>query len=121
MNSKILGLQGERLAEEYLSKQGCRLIARNFRMKSGEIDLIAMDHGCLCFIEVKTRNGQKHVPQEAVSLAKQRKLTKLAKLFMVQQFQRLDVNSRFDVIAIDAKEDGSRRIQWLRNAFDAVE
>lgn len=120
MNTKILGSQGENLAADYLTKQGCRLIARNFRMRSGEIDLIMMDRGCLCFIEVKTRKGN-HTPQEAVSLAKQRRLTRLAKLFMVQQFQRQDINSRFDVIAIDTHTDDSPRVQWLRNAFDAVD
>lgn len=120
MNTKVVGSQGEKLAVEYLTKHGCRLVAQNFRMRSGEIDVIVMDRGCLCFVEVKTRKGQ-HTPQEAVSLAKQRKLTRLAKIFMVQRFQKLDMNSRFDVIAVDSHHDGSPRLQWFRNAFDAVE
>ena len=120
MNTKVLGGQGEKIALEFLRGQGCRLVVQNFRLRAGEIDLVVMDGGCLCFVEVKTRKGRHH-PQEAVSIVKQRKLTRLAKLFMLRQFHRLDLKSRFDVVAVETDESGSPRVKWLRNAFDAVE
>lgn len=119
MRSKDLGLQGEDLALEYLKGQGCRLLDRNYRLKSGEIDLVVMDRGCLCFVEVKARRAY-DVPQEAVSAVKQRKLTRVAQVYLKDKYKSVDVRCRFDVIAIEEKEDGSRHVKWFRNAFDAV-
>ena len=53
MSNKTLGDQGETCAVEYLRRQGCHILTRNYRTKLGEIDIIADDHGTLVFIEVK--------------------------------------------------------------------
>ncbi len=119
MNTKILGEWGEELAAEYLKKRGYRILVRNFRVKFGEIDLVARDKDCICFIEVKTRRSY-DAPQEAVSWRKQRKLTRVAQAYLKQNHKNIDVRSRFDVIAIEENADGKMRIEVIQNAFDAV-
>jgi putative endonuclease len=118
MNTKILGERGERLAEEFLKARGYRILERNFRIKLGEIDLIARDRDCICFVEVKTR-ASFDVPQEAVSRLKQRKLTQVAFAYLKSRFDRVDVRCRFDVVAIEEKADGTARIELFTDAFQA--
>ena len=50
-----IGAQGERLAEKYLRRRGCRVLARNYRCPRGEVDLIVLDGQAVVFVEVKTR------------------------------------------------------------------
>lgn len=118
MGTRNLGGRGEDIAAGYLNDHGCRLLARNFRVKSGEIDLVVMDRGCLCFVEVKARRSY-GTPQEAVSRIKQRKLTRLAQIYMKENYKSVDVRCRFDVVAVEEREDGSLRLEWFQNAFDA--
>ena len=119
MNTKALGGRGESIAAEYLKNRGCRLLAKNFRVKSGEIDLVVMDRGCVCFVEVKARRSY-DAPQEAVSFRKQRKLTRLAQAYLQENYKRVDVRCRFDVVAIDETQDGKVRVELFQNAFDAA-
>jgi putative endonuclease len=119
LNTKILGERGERLAEEFLKAKGYSILERNFRIRSGEIDLIALHGDCLCFIEVKTRLSS-DVPQEAVSHPKQRKLTQMANYYLKYKFGHVDVRCRFDVVAVQEDSQGRAIIQLFANAFDAV-
>lgn len=119
LKTKELGGRGEAIAAEYLKKQGYRLLAQNFRVKVGEIDLVALDRGCVCFVEVKSRRAY-DVPQEAVSRIKQRKLTRVAQAYLQTHYGHGDVRCRFDVLAIEETEDGTMRIELFQNAFDAV-
>ena len=77
--TKLLGNRGERLAARYLRRQGFKIFSRQYSNRLGEIDLIALDGDCLVFVEVKTRRSQEAGdPVEAVTLGKQKQLTKLA-------------------------------------------
>ena len=79
MNNKHLGDRGESYAEDYLRRQGYRILTRNYRTKIGEIDLIADDHGTLVFIEVKTRSSVRYgIPSEAVNYKKKQKIIQTA-------------------------------------------
>ncbi len=119
MNTKKLGKQGEDFAAEYLTKRGCRILARNFRLRLGEIDLVVLDKGCVCFVEVKTRRSY-DVPQEAVFWRKQRTLTRVAQAYLKEHYRSVCVRSRFDVVAIEEKKEGKTTVQWIQNAFDSV-
>ncbi|MBN2331845.1 MAG: YraN family protein [Deltaproteobacteria bacterium] len=111
-----LGQWGEGLAAVYLEERGLRIVERNFRCPLGEIDLIAQDGDCLVFCEVKTRRstafGQ---PQEAVALAKQRKIIRSATWYIAARQWSTDV--RFDVVAISKPTAGEPVIEWLPAAF----
>ena len=121
VSNKILGAQGERLAQQYLQAQGYKILEVNFRNKLGEIDLVAQHDKTICFIEVKTRQsliqGQ---PYEAVNSWKMRKLSQMAMAYLKYKFRSLDIMSRFDVISILQPKEGPPEIQHIKNAFDAT-
>ena len=80
-----LGKEGEDRACAYLETCGYRIVERNFRCRSGEIDIVAAEErgGIICFVEVKTRRGCAFgLPKEAVDRRKQRKLCAAAKYYI---------------------------------------
>ena len=113
-----LGRRGEILAAEYLKKAGYRMMSCNYRTVLGEIDIVARDGRTVCFVEVKTRTSDAFGdPAEAVSLPKQRKLTRLARVFL-NEFGLHGVLSRFDVVAVLIPREGPVQIELIRNAFE---
>ncbi|MCM8791556.1 MAG: YraN family protein [Candidatus Omnitrophica bacterium] len=116
MTNISLGKKGENWAEEFLKKHGYKIIEKNFYTPFGQIDIIALDNNILCFIEVKTRRSVYFgFPEEAVSFTKQRKIIKVASLYLKEK-RILDTKVRFDVISIVCRDD-DYRIKLIRNAF----
>ena len=115
-----LGKRGERAAARYLKRRGYRILAQGDRLLPGELDLVALDRGTVVFVEVKTRRsaGTGH-PAEAVSAAKQRRLTRLAVTFL-KRHGLLEHSARFDVVAVTWPEGSRPTIEHFENAFDAV-
>ena len=75
MNKRQIGSVYELKASDYLTKKGYQIIERNYRCRIGEIDIIAIERDCLCFIEVKYRKNEKTGdPLEAVDKRKQQKI-----------------------------------------------
>lgn len=116
--TKEIGDWGENAACEYLEERGYEIVKRNFRLKCGEIDIIAMQDGCTVFAEVKTRGGKMlGSPSEYVDFRKQEKIRKTALCFV----KSLDTDMRFDVIEVFYREtDGKRElvnINHIENAF----
>lgn len=110
-----LGIKGENIAVRYLIKKGFQILDRNFRCRLGEIDIIAMDKGCLVFIEVRTKSSIKYgLPQESVTQAKINKLRRLAQFYLVQK-SLYDINIRFDVIAVTIIDN--LKVTHIKNAF----
>jgi len=103
-----------------LKRKGYKIIERNYRSRSGEIDIIARDKKDLVFIEVKTRRSTDFgLPQEAVSYSKRRRLTRIALGYLAQRKLR-DVNCRFDVVDILMKGNQVCDIELIKGAFEAV-
>jgi len=114
------GREGEALAVKFLKKKGYKVLEKNFRTRFGEIDIIAVDHGTLAFVEVKARAGARFgSPMEAVGARKQSHLTLAANIYM-EEHGIIDKSVRFDVVGI-LGEGPEAQIELLRNAFDAVE
>ena len=91
---------GESLAAEHLKARGCEILEQNYRALRGEIDIIVRDGEFIVFVEVKTRQTLRFgLPQEAVTLQKQRQISKVALAYLQTQ-NLLDAPCRFDVIAI---------------------
>jgi putative endonuclease len=116
--NRLLGDRGERAAARFLRRRGLRVLARGYRTRHGEIDLIARDGDTLVFIEVKSR--RRGVPAEAVTEEKQRRIT-LAALHFLRKHGLLEVRCRFDIVAIVWPDDrGEPQIEHIPNAFEAV-
>jgi putative endonuclease len=104
------------VAFDYLTRQGLRPVARNFRCRGGEIDLIMMHDQCLVFIEVRYRATTDFAqPSHTVDRHKQRKIIRTAAMFYARNRAYADHVMRFDVIAMEGCDPPS--IHWLRDAF----
>ncbi len=119
MNRSELGRQGEDAAAVFLKAQGLEIIELNFRIRGGEIDIVARDEFTLCFIEVKTRRSRTYgAPQESVSFFKKDRLIK-AGLFYISGKNLHDQNVRFDVIFVFYKRGQKEpEMDWIKNAFE---
>lgn len=97
---KQIGKIGEDLAADYLIKQGCQILARNFSVRFGEIDLIALDGDDLIFVEVKTRTTDTFgAPEDSVTPAKVERMQSAAMMWLQAHPEAPD-DWRMDVIAI---------------------
>jgi putative endonuclease len=114
---QLLGKEGERIAERYLIKKGYKLVERNYRCPSGELDLIVLDRRVVVFVEVKTRTGHAFgTPFEAVEFRKQQKMTQAAQYFLAQKgLQQRD--ARFDVVGI-SWPGRQPVVEHIENAFE---
>ncbi|MGN7612783.1 YraN family protein [Magnetococcales bacterium HHB-1] len=111
-----LGGYGELLAEKHLIAQGCQIVDRNFRVRGGEIDLIALDGETLLFAEVKTRRGGGH-PGEAIHKRKQQQLFRIAQYFLHKFPVYSDAYCRFDALLVFNQKRSGWRVLWLKDAF----
>ena len=114
---QIFGKKSESRAAIYLKQQGYRIIEQNYRTRMGEIDIIAKDNETIAFIEVKSRSSAAFGnPKYAVTLQKQRKISKLALQYLKSTHQS-HVRARFDVVAIFSNS-GRDTIELIKNAFE---
>lgn len=112
------GRRGEALAAHFLTHRGYEILARNYRTRRGEIDLIARDGKTVVFVEVKARTGSRFgSPCEAVDAKKQQRLRLAAEEWLCQQEEV--PFCRFDVIEVylPAEPDEEFRIRQLTDAF----
>lgn len=115
-SKKAAGNRGEDLAAEYLKGKGYSLVARNWRRRSGELDIIARQDDVLVFCEVKSsRYEGESNPELQVNRKKQIRLARLAREYLALEQPAFQV-CRFDVIAVKT-EQGRDIIQHIENAF----
>ena len=105
MNKRQIGSVYELKASDYLTKKGYQIIERNYRCRIGEIDIIAIERDCLCFIEVKYRKNEKAGdPLEAVD--------KRTQYYLLTHSKYQSAKCRFDAVGILGEE-----IRLVRDAF----
>ena len=113
---RVAGDAAEAAAAHFLQARGLRILARNFRCRSGEIDLIAEHEGMLVFVEVRRRrHGGYGGSLASVDRRKQRRLTRAAQTYL-QETAQSERPCRFDVVGYDGEEAPPN---WIRNAFEA--
>ncbi|MBK5240926.1 YraN family protein [Clostridium sp.] len=117
-HNKDIGALGEDIAETHLKNTGYVIKEKNFRCKCGEIDLIAVNSGYTCFVEVKTRYGTKFgLPAESVNYVKQKKIYKTAEVYISYK-NIADSNFRFDVIEVLLNNDNNDfLVNHIEDAF----
>ena len=110
------GRRSELQAIDYLRTLRYRIVASGYRVKSGEVDVIAWDGDVLVFVEVKARKNS-DPPQDAVGFQKQQRIIRAAHAYMTKH--RLhDTAYRFDVLAVTAHPDAKPEFFLLRDAFN---
>ncbi len=137
MNSKELGVLGEKIASDYLKTKGYRILDRNYSEKwrggpqKGEIDIVAKPrrnvfdilrgkkNNTIHFVEVKTSSlivGSEFFPEERVNFQKQRKLIKLAQNYLLEKKLPFDIKWQIDVIGVLIDRDSKKtKIQHFEN------
>ena len=114
----LRGVAAEELAAQYLKLRGLRVLARNLRCKSGEIDLLCLDRGVLAIVEVRQRGSAEFGGAAAsVTGAKQRKIIRAAQFFLRREAHWRNFPMRFDVLAIEGLPQGAHRVDWIKDAF----
>lgn len=114
----MLGRWGEKRCERFLKAKGLKTLTRNFRCKTGELDLIMVDADrTIVFVEVKTRANEDFSPSEsAVTYAKKTRMARAAKYFLASN----NIENRplrFDVVTIILGLKGRPQIRYYENAF----
>jgi putative endonuclease len=111
------GRPGEDLACRHLAQNGFTVLHRNYRCRSGEVDVVAREGETTVFVEVKERHGSSHGQGfESVTFGKRRRFIRAARLFAAAHGLE-ESPLRFDVISIDWDEQGPR-VRHDRGAFD---
>jgi len=115
-----LGILGETLAVDELTRRGYAILDRRYRTRHGEIDIVAEYEGTLVFVEVKAREDVKcGTAAEAVTRVKQRRIVSRAVEYLARN-NLGERRCRFDVVAIDYAGSARQQITVYADAFDAT-
>lgn len=111
------GKRGENLAYWYLRQAGYKIVARNRRVRGGELDLVGWDGPVLAFVEVKTRtSGMAGPPETAVNRGKQKKIIRAANEYM-RPLQRKSLTYRFDITSVAWDPEAGFQVSLIKDAF----
>ncbi|OGX27477.1 MAG: hypothetical protein A3F87_01525 [Omnitrophica WOR_2 bacterium RIFCSPLOWO2_12_FULL_51_24] len=118
MGNKELGDLGEKHAARSLVLKGYSLLARKFRCRFGEIDIIALDKGTLVFIEVRSRSDEEYgLPYETINHRKRQHIRRVATAFQMK-YGLLDHDSRFDCVSVIFDKNGNLKdMELIKDAF----
>ncbi|MBI2383775.1 MAG: YraN family protein [Gammaproteobacteria bacterium] len=112
------GSLAEDRALAHLLAQGLKLVARNYRSRRGELDLVMRDGPAVVVVEVRARaRSDFGSAPESVDARKQRRIVLATRMLLAQRPDLAECPLRFDIVGVD----GAGRIQWLRDAFDVSE
>ena len=121
MKRRDTGILGERLARDFLKKQGYRILETNYRCSEGEVDIVARHGEFLVFVEVRTKRSlQQGSPEESITPAKMAKLRTIAAHYR-QTHDNLPLSWRIDVVAIEMDRNNKLlRIELIENAVEGA-
>lgn len=116
--NKEIGSLGERIAKDFLIKEGYIILDMNYRCKIGEIDIVSKLNDIICFVEVKTRYFKTYgAPIESITYKKQKKIYKIAEYYCIVNNIK-NTFFRFDVIEIILTMDSNDfSINLIKSAF----
>jgi putative endonuclease len=128
VDAPALGEAGEILAAAFLVSNGYRIVVTNFKVPvgrnskgvavTGEIDIVALDGGTLCFVEVKTRRSDEFTsPETNVDRRKQRQVTRTAKMYR-RLFNIWEMPYRYDVVTVLMPDGAQPTIELLKDFWN---
>jgi len=120
-HKKRIGEKGEEVAARFLQKKGYRVLARNFRSRFGEVDIVAQDKDTIVFVEVRTGSRRRiHEPEETIGPLKQSRIVRTAQAYLQKHFPDEPCSARFDVVAIEETHEGFA-VRHIPDAFECLE
>ena len=119
MKRKTTGMIGEKLAADFLTKQGYEIVETNYRCKEGEVDIIAKDGEFLVFVEVRGKNSRAFgSPEESVTARKKQHLRNVAARYQ-ETHDDLPLQWRIDFVAVELDGRGKpMRLEVIKNAVE---
>ena len=113
-----IGRHGEELAQKYLRQKHYKIVEKNFRCKSGELDIIAKEKNVVVFVEVRTKTSTRYGPAyNSVTYSKQKQVKRVAQ-FYISKYNLVNTQFRFDVIGITlTPQTGEYHLDHIQNAF----
>jgi putative endonuclease len=117
---QLSGRRAEDLAAAFLSAAGCEIVARNYRRRLGELDIIARRADVLVVAEVRTRASRAYGGAAAsVTRSKRRRIARTAAALLQQRAELAGLPVRFDVIVVTDVYGPAPGIEWIQHAFEA--
>jgi putative endonuclease len=121
MTDRILtGERWEEIAARHLERAGLTVLARRYRCRLGELDLICRDGPVLVIVEVRARGGRAYAhATESIDQHKRVRIIRTTRHFLMCHPEWQQYTIRFDVVAIDRIDSERPALAWIRGAFDA--
>ena len=115
-DKQLAGDQAESLAIALIERAGLRVLERNYRVRGGEIDGIALDGETLVFIEVRFRKNHRFGGAAAsIDQRKQQRIIHAAQIYLMQNSRHANRSCRFDCVLLDALDTNTA--EWIKDAF----
>ena len=113
------GDDAEALAAAYLRRAGLQILTQNYRVRGGELDLVALDGEAVVFVEVRYRKSPRFGGAAAsIDARKQQRLIHAAQVYLMKHPRQADRPCRFDCILLDALS--TEHIDWIKDAFPLI-
>lgn len=110
----------ESRAATYLEQYGLAILARGYRCRLGELDLVCRDERQLVIVEVRARSsGALCSAIDSIDAHKRRRIVQATRHLLMRHSEWHAAPIRFDVVAFDAIDTAEPQVQWIKNAFDA--
>ena len=107
-------------AATYLEHHGLAILARGYRCRLGELDLVCRDGGHLVIVEVRARSsGARCSAIDSIDVHKRRRIVQATRHLLMRRMEWQAAPIRFDVVAFDDIDTPEPHIRWIKNAFDA--
>jgi putative endonuclease len=119
MDRRAIGTAAEATARDYLLGRGLKLVCENFRCRTGELDLIALDGKALAIVEVRLRTRAEFGGAAAsIDWRKRARIIRTTQYLLLKRPELRCYPVRFDVITLDSTATAAANIQWIRGAFE---
>jgi putative endonuclease len=110
----------ESRAATYLEENGLAILARGYRCRLGELDLVCRDDRQLVIVEVRARSrGAWCSAIDSIDAHKRRRIVQATRHLLMRHAEWQAAQIRFDVVAFEAIDTAEPEVQWIKNAFDA--
>lgn len=119
--SLATGRRWEDAAGTFLEDNGLTIVARGYRCRLGEIDLVCRDGAALVIVEVRARATTGFgTAVETITMTKRRRIVQATRHLLMRRPEWQALPIRFDVVAFDNIDTAEPRVSWIRAAFDAA-